>query len=111
MDALGAIWKCTISISGTLLVGACTGAIALPLTVGIILPLIGFATRGIVGGSPAARMMAYHEGYVPIDGFVARMQSRGERGYTVVLGALAGLALNGYEAIYLNHLCSGDGPE
>lgn len=63
-------------------------------------------------------MMAYHEGYAPIDGFVARMQARGERGvrggfnkYTVVLGALAGMALNGYEAMYLDHLFSGDGPE
>lgn len=105
-------------MSETLLVGAWIGAIALPLVVGIILLIIGFAIGGIVGGSPAARMMAYHEGYVPIGGFVASMQSAGERGleggfnkYTVVLGALAGMALNGYVAIYHHHVCSGDEPE
>lgn len=104
-------------MSQALLVGALIGAVSIPFAVGMFPVLLGFAIGGIVGGSPASMMMAYHDGYVPVDGFVARMQARGEMGflggynkYTIALGALVGMVFNAYVAIHRDHFCSGDGP-
>jgi len=90
-------------------IGACTGALGLPLLVGTVPLLLLFTVEGVATGSIAALLMTCHAGYIPIGGFVATMQSIGTMGiyigfdfFTVATGCLAGMGLGGYKALYID---------
>ncbi|KAI9232384.1 MAG: hypothetical protein BYD32DRAFT_165872 [Podila humilis] len=52
------------------------------------------------------------DGYIPIGGFVATMQSLGTMGIyaglnviTITIGCIAGMSLGGYKALYIDDFC------
>ncbi|KAK3809682.1 MAG: hypothetical protein J3R72DRAFT_464159 [Linnemannia gamsii] len=117
-DNMGAILECASSMSNHLLIGAFSGAILLPILVWKLLMLSGFTEHGMVRGSIAAMAMAYYDGYIPVGGFMATMQSIGSMGsdaafnrFVVVPGCFLGMALGGYWAIYRDYVCNADIPE
>ena len=88
-------------------IGMISGAVGLPVVVGVVPFLLGFTVGGIATGSIAAFCMAFHAGYTPIGGFVATMQSIGSVGLkagfnwvTVIIGAILGGLVGEYITIY-----------
>ncbi|KAG0044032.1 hypothetical protein BGZ83_010729 [Gryganskiella cystojenkinii] len=109
-DNMGVILDCLASVAKYLLIGACSGALGLPILVATVPFLLGFTVGGVTAGSLAALMMTCHAGYIPVGGFVAMMQSLGTMGLaagfnaiTVVIGCLSGMALGGYLALFRDH--------
>jgi hypothetical protein len=95
------------------LVGGIVGSLAIPFVVAVFPCLLGFSVGGIVSRSPAAFLMARHQGYVPVDSFVARMQSLGQQGWkagfnsvTMMAGCALGLFFGGFVAVYVQDVCS-----
>lgn len=89
------------------------GSIAIPFIVAAIPFLLGFTVGGIVSGSIAAMCMAQHHGYVPVDSFVAKMQSFGQKGWhagfnplTIILGCIVGMSFGGFLAVSVHDVCS-----
>jgi hypothetical protein len=89
--------------------GSCIGTISLPTIIAIVPFALGFTIGGIVTGSIGAMCMAFHAGYVPIDGFVATMQRIGTMGvhagfnkYVISIGALCGCIVG--IKIGINHI-------
>jgi hypothetical protein len=96
-----------------ILIGGCSGALGLPIVVGIVPFLLGFTVGGVVLGTYAATMMRFHKGNIPVGSFVSILQSIGAKGLaagfnicTVVLGGSLGMAVGGYLAILRYGVCS-----
>lgn len=95
-----------------ILIGACSGSLGLPLFISVGLPLIGFTVGGIVSGTLATCMMAFHRGYTPVGGVVAHMQSAGTRGGQagfqqpiIILGCIFGALLGSYYGLFVERFC------
>ncbi|KAI8363086.1 hypothetical protein B0O80DRAFT_432671 [Mortierella sp. GBAus27b] len=95
------------------LIGGIIGSLAIPFIIAVFPCLLGFSVAGIVSGSPAAFLMAQHQGYVPVDSFVARMQSLGQQGWragfnsvNMIVGGALGLFFGAFVAVYVQDVCS-----
>lgn len=108
LETLGTVVAvvCTKRVAKYSCVGALSGGLGLCTVIAIIPPLLGFAVGGIVGGSVAALLMAFHGGFTPAGGFVAFMQSTGTcglyAGFNPVIfyiGSSIGLFAGAYLAI------------
>ncbi|KAF9294561.1 hypothetical protein BGZ88_003687 [Linnemannia elongata] len=87
------------------LIGACVGAIGLPLLIYIGPFVCGFRKKGISSRSFGSRMMSRYGGDTPGGGHVARMQSIGAKGFpggflskVMIAGAVLGSGLGVYTA-------------
>ncbi|KAK3809324.1 MAG: hypothetical protein J3Q66DRAFT_353523 [Benniella sp.] len=105
--------ECIGEVCKYILIGGCVGSIAIPFIVAAIPFLLGFGVGGIVSGSIASMLMARHNGYVPINGFVSNMQRMGEKGWqagfnpgTIILGCILGLCFGGFLALSVHDVCS-----
>lgn len=105
-------WDQVGCVSKYSLIGACFGALGIPLALGIIPLVLGFGVGGIVAGSIGSIMMTCHQGYTPAGGWVAMMQSIGTNGFAVgfnppvmIISCVLGLVGGGYVALYYEGYC------
>ncbi|KAF9117492.1 hypothetical protein BGX30_005417, partial [Mortierella sp. GBA39] len=74
-------WDQIGCVSKYSLIGACFGALGIPLAAGAFLFALGFSVVGIRVLSLGAMMMSRHGGYTPVGGVVATLQSIGTGGF------------------------------
>ncbi|KAK5807974.1 hypothetical protein F5H01DRAFT_67373 [Linnemannia elongata] len=105
-------WDQVGCVSKYIFMATCIGVLFFSLIIIVVPRVLGFTEDGIEYGSIGSHMMAYHNGYTPVGGFVANMQSYGARGifsginaFTMVVGCLLGAGWGVYLVLFGEGYC------